>query len=241
VAASIVSSAALLLLADPRLPAGSHAHSGGVEPAVAAGLVRDEATLRAFLAGRLPTAGLVSAAFAAAACLECPSPAPRWRLLDAELDARTPSPAQRAASRAQGRGLLRAARALWPSPSTGRDVLDAVAAGPGVEPGSWPHHAVVLGVCTRLAGGTPLDAATLGATAAVTGPASAAVRLLGLDPLAVHAMLAGLAAAVDAVSAAAVAAAAEATGPADLPAPSAPAMDVLAEQHQCQEVRLFES
>ena len=58
---------ALLLLADGRLPAGGHAHSGGLEAAVAAGRVHDLATLEAFLRGRLATAGLVAAAFAAAA------------------------------------------------------------------------------------------------------------------------------------------------------------------------------
>ena len=279
----MVIAAALLLLADPRLPAGGHAHSGCVEPAVAAGLVRDDESLRAFLAGRLATSGLVSAAFAAAACLECARPAPRWALLDRELDARTPSPAQRAASRAQGRGLLRAAAAAWPSPrwdelrtgvngpftpfywcdgpftptTPGRPATPgapatsgapATAGGPATPVD--PHHAVVLGACTWVAGGTPHDAATLAAMAAVTGPASAAVRLLGLDPLAVHAVLAGLAEQVDAVSAAAAAAdatgpaaaaGADATGPAGLPSSSAPAMEVLAELHRHQEVGLFES
>ncbi|MCG5437552.1 urease accessory protein UreF, partial [Micromonospora sp. PSH25] len=57
----------LLLLADGRFPAGAHAHSGGLEAAVAAGRVTDLASLEAFLAGRLATAGLVGAAFAAAA------------------------------------------------------------------------------------------------------------------------------------------------------------------------------
>lgn len=213
--------AALLLLADPRLPAGGHAHSGGVEPAVAAELVADDASLRMFLAGRLANTGLVTAALAAAACLECSRPSPRWLALDAEADARTPSPAQRAASRAQGRGLLRAAGAAFGAPH--------------------PHHPVALGVCAWLAGGTPHDAATLAATAAVTGPASAAVRLLGLDPLAVHAVLAGLAAQIDAVAAEAATAAAEARELAELPAASAPVLDLLAEQHRRQEVRLFES
>jgi urease accessory protein len=241
--------AALLLLADPRLPAGGHAHSGGVEPAVAAGLVVDDASLRTFLAGRLATTGLVTAALAAAACLECSRPSPQWLTLDAEADARTPSPAQRAASRAQGRGLLRAARVAFGVQPGMDDPTPASSPTPSVWPhaatadGSaavGPHYPVVLGACTWLAGGTPHDAATLVATAAITGPASAAVRLLGLDPLAVHAVLAGLAAQVDAVAAAATTAA-EAREPAELPAASAPALDVLAEQHRRQEVRLFES
>ena len=58
-----------LLLSDSRFPAGGHAHSGGVEPAVTAGTVSDLASLEAFLRGRLRTAGLVAAGLAAAACV----------------------------------------------------------------------------------------------------------------------------------------------------------------------------
>src|SRR5437867_282563 len=60
-------------------------------------------------------------------------------LLDAELDARTPSPALRLASRRQGRALLRAARATWPSP-----VYDRLPAS--------PQHPIALGVTGSAAG-----------------------------------------------------------------------------------------
>ena len=43
--------AALLLLADSRLPSGAHAHSGGLAAAVTAGTVTDEDSLAAFLRG----------------------------------------------------------------------------------------------------------------------------------------------------------------------------------------------
>jgi urease accessory protein len=59
---------ALWLLADSRLPTGGHAHSGGLEAAVRRGLVRSPDDVAAWLAGRVPTAGLVTAAAAAAAC-----------------------------------------------------------------------------------------------------------------------------------------------------------------------------
>ncbi len=59
---------ALWLLADSRLPTGGHAHSGGLEAAVRRGLVRAPDDVAAWLAGRVPTAGLVTAAAAAAAC-----------------------------------------------------------------------------------------------------------------------------------------------------------------------------
>jgi urease accessory protein len=256
----------ILLLADSRLPAGGHAHSGGLEAAAAAGSVTGLEGLAGFLRGRLVTAGLVSAGLAAAACqLACSVAAgerPRWEELLAEAAARTPSPAQRHASCAQGRALLRAARAAWPGPVL--DSLWSAAApattgqggghpGPRVTgtgrppPGSvaatgpeGPYHPVVLGTCACVAGGEPHDAAVIAATASVTGPASAAVRLLGLDPLAVNGLLAGLAGATAAVAGSAAAAAAAGDWAA-LPAAAAPGLDLLAERHAREEVALFAS
>ena len=60
--------AALLTLADSRLPAGGHTHSGGVEQAIAAGLVHDPASLAGFLLRRLATSGAVAAGAAAEGC-----------------------------------------------------------------------------------------------------------------------------------------------------------------------------
>ena len=59
--------AALLLLADGRLPAGGYAHSAGLEQAIARGWVRTAEDIAEFLRGRIHTTGLVAAAFAAAA------------------------------------------------------------------------------------------------------------------------------------------------------------------------------
>ena len=71
------------------------------------------------------------------------------------------------------------------------------------------------------------------------GLASAAVRLLALDPMRATAVLARLTRDIDHV---AERAAAAAGGPLDeLPCPSAPALDLLAEAHIRAEVRLFES
>ena len=176
---------ALLLLADGRLPSGGHAQSNGVEAAVGAGFLGDVPSLHRFLLTRLRSSGAVTAALAAAACSG-------WdlTLLDAEADARIPLPALRDASRSQGRALLRVCAAAWPRAAY-------AAAGPR------PHAPVVLGLAAAAAGCAPGDATLAAAYAAVTGPASAAVRLLGLDPLAVHAMLAHLAPETDRVAASA--------------------------------------
>ncbi|MEU1754161.1 urease accessory UreF family protein [Micromonospora matsumotoense] len=224
-------SSMVLLLADGRFPAGAHAHSGGLEAAVAAGLVTDPATLGEFLRGRLATGGLVAAAFAVAAHRAAGAVDRRSTLarLDAELDARTAAPALRAVSRRQGRALLRAGRELWPT--------GGFAALPTGPPG--PHQPLVLGLVAAAADLDPLAVATIAAYGSMTGPASAAVRLLGLDPYRVHAVLAALAADCDATAARAVATAAD--PPERLPAPAAPLTDIHAEVHTTWEVRLFAS
>ena len=258
-------SVASLVLGDSRFPAGGHAHSGGVEPAVTAGTVDDLGTLEVFLRGRLRTAGLVAAALAAAACSRACGTGDEsaasvlhddfWDPLDAEADARMPSPAQREASRRQGRALLRAARVVWPEARGLAEVATAVRSahvtgGAGESSGSpgragrreyrnGPHHAVVLGAAAAAAGCTPVDAARIAAYQAVAGPASAAVRLLALDPMRATGVLARLASEIDQVADDGASYAGRPLD--DLPCPSAPALDLLAETHIAAEVRLFES
>lgn len=230
---------ALLVLADSRLPAGGHAHSGGLEAAVAAGRVTDLASLDGFLRGRLATAGLVAATFTAAACAR-PAEAPA---LDAALDARTPSPATRRASRAQGRALLRAGRALYPTPLAALVDLGEIPPGLPRSGGELfldrPHQPVALGLVSAAAGLGPGPAAAVAGYGSVAGPASAAVRLLGLDPYGVHALLAALAPDCDELAGSAAKAAHD---PVDaLPAAGAPLLDISAEAHATWEVRLFAS
>ncbi|MEU6811307.1 urease accessory UreF family protein [Streptomyces sp. NPDC046831] len=219
----------LLVLADGRFPAGGHAHSGGAEAAVRAGRVTGAASLEAFCRGRLHTAGLVAAALAAAAALgHDPGE------LDAAADARTPSPALRLAARKLGRQLARAARATWPSPE-----LDALAR-------AFPkgaHQPVVLGLTARVAGLGPDDAAYCAAYESVSGPATATVRLLSLDPFEATAVLARLAPELDRVADRAVLAARQALddGADALPAASAPVLEIGAEAHAARPVRLFAS
>ncbi|MER7435639.1 urease accessory UreF family protein, partial [Pseudonocardia alni] len=135
-------------------------------------------------------------------------------------------------SRVQGKAALRAARAAWPSPEL--DTLVAV--------DRRPHHPLIVGVVVGVAGESPSDAARCVGYLAVSGPASAAVRLLGLDPFAVNAALVALdddlAVVVDEAADLAVG------DPADLPAPGAPVLDLMAESHvhhHRERVRLFAS
>ncbi|MFF8972689.1 urease accessory protein UreF [Streptomyces sp. NPDC014995] len=221
--------AALLVLADGRFPAGGHAHSGGAEQAVKAGRITGAASLEDFCRGRLHTAGLVAAALAAAAAAGC-DPA----RLDAAADARTPSPALRVAARKLGRQLMRAARAAWPSAE-----LDAVAR-------AFPkgaHQPVVWGLAARAAGLGPRDAAYCAAYESVSGPATAVVRLLSLDPFDATAVLARLAPELDRVVGRAVTAgeAVPDAGVDALPAASAPLLEIGAEVHAAWPVRLFAS
>jgi urease accessory protein len=236
--------ALLLLLLDSRAPAGTHHHSGGMEAGVGTGLVTGLPDLEDFCLAKLRTSARVSAAFAAAAChLQSDDPERavvrppgrlrpgEWALLDAEYEARTPSEAMRAASRQLGGGLLRLLRSLLPD-------ADLVTpwercAAPA------PHHPLVLGAGIALAGGPPELAARAAALSACASPASAAVRLLGLDPFAVQAMLARLAPGIDDCARRAAAYARQ--PPASLPCDAAPALDLLADFHLTAEVRLFAS
>lgn len=214
--------ARLLLLTDGRFPAGGHAHSGGVEAAVMDGRVTGLDTLAVFLAGRLSTSGRVGAALAAAAC----SGAHDIDRLDQEASARIPSPALRAASRLLGRQLLRTARAVL-----------AAAELPEAEE---LHHPVAMGaVSAATAGVGPIDAARWAAYESISGPASAAVRLLGLDPFRTWGLVAALAEEADAI---AESAAASAHRPLHLLAAcSAPWLDIGAERHAVSGVGLFAS
>ncbi|MBP5933227.1 urease accessory protein UreF [Streptomyces scabiei] len=224
-----MSRAALLVLADGRFPAGGHAHSGGAEAAVKAGLITGAEGLEAFCRGRLHTAGLVAAGLAAAAALGV-DPAD----LDAAADARTPSVALRGAARKLGRQLMRAARATWPSAE-----LDALAR----EFPKGAHQPVVLGVVARAAGLGADDAAYCSAYESVSGAASAVVRLLSLDPFDATGVLARLAPELDVVVGEAVDAARGVgrAGVECLPAASGPLLEIGAEVHAGWSVRLFAS
>ncbi|HET6562420.1 MAG TPA: urease accessory UreF family protein [Marmoricola sp.] len=219
--------AALLLLADGRFPAGGYAHSGGLEPAIGAGRVRDLATLEAFLEGRAATAGFLAATFAAAACgAFAESDDSRLDALHPELDARIPSPAQRATSRQLGRQLLRAMQTIRPHPRFG-------------QLGPAPHQPIALGAAVASFGLGPREAAMVALHESTAGPAAASVRLLSLDPFSTHACLARLGARLDVLADEAVASSGDDLD--DLPAAGTPLLDISAERHATAAMRLFAS
>jgi urease accessory protein len=170
------------------------------------------------VAGRLTSSGAADAWLAACACQGDDE-----EVLDAEADARSPSPALRRASRKLGRGLRRAATPSYPA----------------VARGGAQHHPVVLGVVARAAGLEPADAARLAVHHLLAGSASAAVRLLPIDAADAMAVAARLAPLAEEVARAGVSAAA---GPrSEGSAWSAPLLEIRAEDHARWEVRLFAS
>jgi urease accessory protein len=156
-----------------------------------------------------------------------------WSRWDAAVSARTPSPAMREASRSQGAALLRTARRVWPFAAlealyhTGR-----------------PHHPLVLGAAVTAIGDGADAAALLALHHLIGGACAAAVRLLGLDPIAVAAVQARASESAEKVALAATRVAREAVAQWDtrlLPSASTPLPEVLAELHARTEVTLFAS
>jgi len=221
-----------MLLADGRFPAGAHAHSAGLEAAAKRGAVTDIASLEAFLRGRLFSTTTVEAATAArtreavVAARGVDEAAAALHDLDEAIDARTLAPALRATSRRLGRQLLRAARVCWADPMLG-------VVGSLHDQGA--HAPVVWGVVGVAAGLDARDTARVVAHGSVTGPATAAVRLLGLDPFLVHATVVRLTSDIERVVSSIDLDADE------LPAWSAPMAEIDAQRHAEWEVRLFAS
>src|SRR4051812_22301612 len=155
--------AVMLLLADSRFPSGSYAHSLGLEPAVADGL-RD---VPAFIRARQRLVAAADARFAVEAR--------RGNLWEDEWYARCPSPALRDSARRLGSQLLRSAAVIWP-----------------VEVRRLPRP-LALGVVAAAAGLSDEDTALLALYDDAATIASAALKLLPLDPAVAARWLAELA------------------------------------------------
>lgn len=219
-----------MLLADGRFPAGSYAHSLGLEQAVADGL--DGCGVADFIAARLRLVAEPEARLAVAARRGALRDGAQGALVvDEECCARCPSAVLRESSRRLGRALLRSASAVWPPPQ-----------GALIERYRLTSHStprpIALGVVAAAAG---IDDAELAAVALYDDAAtvaSAALKLLPLDPPHASRWLAGQAAWIER---AALAVAADERPPAEQPAPAAMGLELRAAVHHQRTERFFVS
>lgn len=213
-----------MLLADGRLPTGAHTQSGGVEPALHAGMRL--ADVPAYLTVRLRTVTTVEAGVAVLArraWLDTASPRlPALEALDAAWRARTVSDALREASDLLGRSYLRLAGTVW-------DLRQLSASGR-----TW-SRAVVVGVTAAAAGLDPADTARLVAFEDVQIVLAAALKLVPFDPATGVAWAVAAHPEVEAC----VARVAGLDRLADLPAPTAPLLEQWGQHHRDTERRLF--
>ncbi|MFE6977070.1 urease accessory protein UreF [Streptomyces sp. NPDC057682] len=216
---------AALVLADGRLPTGGHAQSAGLEPALAAGLA--PGLIPDFLAARLDTVASVDAACTVLARRAALSDTlgPALARITQEYEARTPSPPMRAASILLGRGMVRLAERLWPD----RAPVKALRAL------SRPPRPVALGVVCALTGLDDIQSARVCLYEDAQTVASAAPKLLPVDPLE---PVQWVLAAADAIERAAVRAVGV-NGPEDIPATAAPLMELWSLDHAERERRIF--
>ncbi|MCU1440087.1 MAG: urease accessory protein [Rhodoglobus sp.] len=220
-----------MMLADARLPVGGHVHSGGLEPALRAGMPVSD--VPEYLIGRAGTTSLVEAGTAVVArhaVLAAGSDS--WQLRSALADverawaARTPSRTMREVSRALARGYVRFARTLW-------------AQHPGVaECESTPGgvaRPIILGVLAAAAG---IDAAGLVRLVVYDDAQSVAAAMLKLEPLD-PAIPAGWVLAACASAEPSIDSLAALTSPDAIPASGAPQSEEWAEVHSRTTQRLF--
>jgi urease accessory protein len=212
----------MMLLGDARFPVAGHTQSAGLEAAVQHGLTGAEVPL--YLAARLSSTVRIDAGTAVVALHHSSHELPLEPVALAWA-ARTPSSALRRASRAQGRALLRLVGRLWPDSTA----IDQVAELAGVP------RPVVLGAVAATLGLTPAALARLVGYDDVQTVASAALKLLPLDPADatawVHDALPQVALLAEDV--------ARLTEPGCIPATSAPQIELWAEAHARSNRRLF--
>lgn len=209
----------LLLLADARLPVGGHTQSGTLEGAVMAGL--GAADVPSYLRARLLGVARTEAGTAVAA-RHCVVDGGSLAEVDRAWQARTVTPALRAASRTQAVSLLRLARGLWPA------IDDA-----GLP--DAPGRATVLGALAGLVGLDAEQVARLVAYDDVQTVCAAALKLLPLDPAVATGWVAGALPAVEDV----VGAVAGVKDPAEIPAVASPQIEAWAQAHARTTRRLF--
>ena len=180
-----------MLLADSRFPAGGYAHSLGLEQAVGDGLGAED--VAAFMDARLRLVARADAALSVAARRAAAAGAgatPTLADLDTEHGARCPSPVLREIARRLGAQLLRTAATAWPSP-----LIDGYRAASTTTP-----RPIALGVVGAAAGLDDRAVATVALYDDAATVASAALKLLGLDPAESARWVAELAPEIDAAA-----------------------------------------
>lgn len=217
-----------LMLADGRLPTGGHTQSAGLEPAVRAGLGADGkqlADVAAYARDRLRTVTRVEAAVAVLARHVTLDPArvTGLAMVEAAWAARTPSQVLRGVSRRQGRAYLRLAARVWP------DVLRHLKADSEVA------RPVVVGVIGSVTGLSAEQVARLVAYDDAQTVVAASLKLLPVDPADAATWLAGLQDDIERL----VTDVAPLTELDKLPADGAPLLDVFAQHHANERMRLF--
>jgi urease accessory protein len=217
---------ATLLLADSRFPAGSYAHSLGLEQAVAEGLGADG--VAPFMGARLRLVAQPDAALSVAARRAAPIDAGCLADLDAEHAARCPSPVLRDVARRLGSQLLRSAATAWPSPAIDRYRSESLTT-------PRPIALGVVGAAARL---SDLEVAMVALYDDAATVSSAALKLLGLDPARAARWLADLTGEIGAMAGEV---ADDRRPVAQQPPPAAVAIELAASRHAIRRERLFAS
>lgn len=222
-------SVAALVLADGRLPTGGHAHSAGLEPALAGGLRAEQ--IIDYIAVRLSTVGITEAATAVLsrrAWVDHNEFIGDEDSIGAIIDAfyaRTPSAPLRAASEQLGRGMFRLARRLWPDDAR----LDALA-----KVATLPRP-VALGVVAAICGLSDAQTARTSLYDDVQTVAYAAPKLLPTDPVEPVRWVLASSHAIER----SVTTAVEVTSVATLPALTAPELEIWSIDHAHRTRRIF--
>ncbi len=219
----------LMWLASPALPVGGFSYSEGLEAAVEAGLVADEASAARWLADQLQLVLVRGDGPALAEACRA------WTLNDVEaaravnhwLAATRETAELRLQSEQMGRSLL---EWLKNGPAAGDTRLAHMA---GFAPA--PQWACAFALATTLAGAAPRDALLAFAWGWAENQVQAAIKAVPLGQAAAQRVLASLAAALPAAADAALA------QPAGERQAFAPGLAILSARHETQYSRLFRS
>ena len=229
----------LLQFSDGLFPAGSYAHSFGLETYVANGTVREaegvERFLLSYLEGSVAPTDVVAALASrkAAALSNRTASMEKCALIDHRLDAMKPASELRDASRQMGRQVLRIAAHLggpFAAQALTADLLHAV------ENGQTPgHHAMAFGVVGAALGWPETEMARAYLYSSCAGLVSASLRSLSLGQLAGQRILWALAPSI-----ARLAEEVQGKDMADMWS-FAPGIEIAAMRHATLDARLFRS